>query len=218
METRSINSGLFDFISSAPTAFQAVETTARMLDTAGYRRLSESDAWQPEGGHGYYVTRNGSSLIAFRFPRGDFSGFMMSAAHGDSPAYKIKEKAEIFGGNYVRLSTEKYGGMLCSSWMDRPLSVAGRITVDTGNGIEVKNVSLGEPSVIIPNVAIHMNRNANDGASFNAAVDMLPLYSTDIDGATLMERVSAAAGVEEEKIITTDLLSSILSPESSGTK
>ncbi|MDD7595339.1 MAG: M18 family aminopeptidase, partial [Clostridiales bacterium] len=101
--------------------------------------------------------------------------------------------------------TEKYGGMLCSSWMDRPLSVAGRITVDTGNGIEVKNVSLGEPSVIIPNVAIHMNRNANDGASFNAAVDMLPLYSTDIDGATLMERVSAAAGVEEEKIITTDL-------------
>lgn len=205
METRSINSGLFDFISSAPTAFQAVETTARMLDAAGYRRLCESNAWQPEGGRGYYVTRNGSSLIAFRFPRGDFSGFMMSAAHGDSPAFKIKEKAEIFGGNYVRLSTEKYGGMLCSSWMDRPLSVAGRITVDTGSGIEVKNVCLGEPSVIIPNVAIHMNRNANDGASFNAAVDMLPLYSTDIDGATLMERVSAAAGVEEEKIITTDL-------------
>ncbi len=207
MDTKTLNQGLLDFIQAAPTAFQAVEATARMLEAEGYLPLCESSAWELRAGQGYYTTRNGSSLIAFRFPRGEYAGFMMSAAHGDSPAFKIKENAEVEGKESIRLSVEKYGGMLCSSWMDRPLSVAGRITVRTEGGISVRNVDLREPTAIIPNVAIHMNRSANDSASFNAAVDMQPLYGTGDSSAvaSLRRRVAEAAGVEEADILTTDL-------------
>lgn len=206
MNNNNINKGLFDFIGASPTAFHSVANAAKMLEAAGFSELCESGEWQLSAGEGYYVTRNGSSLIAFRFPEGDFNGYMMTAAHGDSPAFRIKENALLDGKDYVRFSTEKYGGMLCSSWMDRPLSVAGRITVRTADGIEIKNVDLREPVAIIPNVAIHMNRNANDGASFNAAVDMLPLYCLGGDGTeTLRARVAAAAGVDEKDILTTDL-------------
>ena len=206
MNNNNINKWLFDFIGASPTAFHSVANAAKMLEAAGFSELCESGEWQLSAGEGYYVTRNGSSLIAFRFPEGDFNGYMMTAAHGDSPAFRIKENALLDGKDYVRFSTEKYGGMLCSSWMDRPLSVAGRITVRTADGIEIKNVDLREPVAIIPNVAIHMNRNANDGASFNAAVDMLPLYCLGGDGTeTLRARVAAAAGVDEKDILTTDL-------------
>ncbi len=201
-----LNLKLFDFIASSPTAFHTVSTTAAMLRDAGYRELCESDEWHPEPGVGYFTTRNGSSLIAFRYPADDFCGYMMTAAHGDSPAFKIKENSELDGKDYVRFSAEKYGGMLCSSWMDRPLSVAGRVTLRTADGIEIKNVDLGTPVALIPNVAIHMNRNANDGASFNAAVDMLPLYALGEDEkVTLRARIAEALGVQDTDILTTDL-------------
>ena len=201
-----LNLKLFDFIASSPTAFHTVSTTAAMLRDAGYRELCESDEWRPEPGAGYFTTRNGSSLIAFRYPADDFCGYMMTAAHGDSPAFKIKENSELDGKDYIRFSTEKYGGMLCSSWMDRPLSVAGRVTLRTADGIEIKNVDLCDPVALIPNVAIHMNRNANDGASFNAAVDMLPLYALgEGEKVTLRARVAEALGVRDTDILTTDL-------------
>lgn len=107
---------------------------------------------------------------------------MMTAAHGDSPAFKIKENAELSDGNYLRLSVEKYGGMLCAPWLDRPLSVAGRVLVSEGDKLSVKLVDLKDPCAIIPNVAIHMNRNANDGMSYNAAVDMLPVWMSSEKG------------------------------------
>ena len=201
-----LNLKLFDFIALSPTAFHTVSTTAAMLRDAGYRELCESDEWRPEPGAGYFTTRNGSSLIAFRYPADDFCGYMMTAAHGDSPAFKIKENSELDGKDYIRFSTEKYGGMLCSSWMDRPLSVAGRVTLRTADGIEIKNVDLCDPVALIPNVAIHMNRNANDGASFNAAVDMLPLYALgEGEKVTLRARVAEALGVRDTDILTTDL-------------
>ena len=137
-------------------------------------------------------------------PEGDFSGFMMTAAHGDSPCFKIKENGTLADPHYVRLSTEKYGGMLFAPWMDRPLSVAGRVTVRTENGLAVKTVDLAKPVAIIPNVAIHMNRAANDGMKYNPAVDMLPLVSTDKD-TSLMAQVAEAAGVDPLDIVTTDL-------------
>ena len=125
-----MNQSLFDYIAACPTAYHAVDHTALILKEAGYTELPEHTEWNPEGGKGYFVTRNGSSLIAFRAPvTKDFSGFMMTAAHGDSPCFKIKENAEMTDGHHLRLSVEKYGGMLCSSWTDRPLSVAGRVIV-----------------------------------------------------------------------------------------
>ena len=206
-----MNQALFDYIAASPTAFHAVAHTVKRLYDAGYTCLSEGGVWTLEPGKGYYVTRNGSSLIAFRIPGGEYNGFMMTAAHCDSPCFKIKENAELADEHYVRLSTEKYGGMLCATWMDRPLSIAGRVTVRTEKGIEVRLVDMKDTTVMIPNVAIHMNRQANDGMKYNPAVDMLPLYGTKFDKGTLRARVAACAGVEEKDILTTDLF--VYNPE-----
>lgn len=206
-----MNQDLFAYIAASPTAFHAAAHTAQMLRDAGYTELHESAAWTLLPGGRYFVTRNRSSLIAFRVPQGDFSGFMLAAAHGDSPAFKIKENAELADSHYVRLSTEKYGGMLCASWMDRPLSIAGRVLIRTENGLETRLVDLREPAAIIPNVAIHFNRSANDGMSYNAAVDMLPLYGTDRSAGSLRRRIAEAAGVSEDALLTTDL--SVYNPQ-----
>ena len=200
-----MNQALFDYIAACPTAYHAVAHTAALLEQEGYTPLCEGKPWSLEAGAGYYVTRNGSSLIAFRMPREELTGFMMTAAHGDSPCFKIKENAELKDGHYLRLSVEKYGGMLCAGWLDRPLSVAGRVTLRTEAGLTVKCVDLGEPCALIPQVAIHMNRNANDGASYNPAVDMIPLCGEASDGGWLSRRVAEAVGADPEDILTTDL-------------
>ena len=201
-----MNQALFSYIAASPTAYHAAAHTAALLRDAGYTELYEHTAWRIEAGKGYFTTRNGSSLIAFRAPASaDFAGFMMTAAHGDSPSFKIKENAELCDGHHLRLSVEKYGGMLCASWTDRPLSVAGRVLLRTEAGIATKLVDLGEPCAVIPNVAIHMNRNANDGMSYNPAVDMLPLCGEASDAGMLRRRVAEAVGVSEADILTTDL-------------
>ena len=200
-----MNHALFSYIAASPTAYNAVAHTQSLLESEGYSPLCESNDWDLEPGHGYYVTRNGSSLIAFRMPAADFTGFMMTAAHGDSPCFKIKENAELSDGHHLRLSVERYGGMLCATWLDRPLSVAGRITVRTSAGMAVRTVDLADTHAIIPTVAIHMNRNANEGATYNAAVDMVPLLGEAADAGLLRRRVAEAAGVAEEDILTTDL-------------
>ena len=137
MNNNNINKKL-GFIGASAAAFHSVANAAKMLELRAFSELCESGEWQLSAGEGYYVTRNGSSLIAFRFPEGDFNGYMMTAAHGDSPAFRIKENALLDGKDYVRFSTEKYGGMLCSSWMDRPLSVAGRRQPARHFGIEIE--------------------------------------------------------------------------------
>lgn len=200
-----MNQQLFDYIAASPTAHHAVTHTAAMLREQGYTELCECDAWKIAAGGRYFVTRNGSSLIAFRLPEGEFNGFMAVASHSDSPCFKIKENAELSDGHYVRLSTEKYGGMLCATWMDRPLSVAGRITVRTEDGIATRTVDLKAPCAIIPSVAIHMNRNANENASYDPAVDMLPLVSADSTDLSLRTRLAKQAGISEADILSTDL-------------
>ena len=194
-----MNQELFSYIAASPTAFQAVAHTALLLEQAGYRPLRESEEWSIEPDGRYYVTRNGSSLVAFRLPPERPCGFMMTAAHSDSPTFKIKENAELPGENGVRLSVEGYGGMLCASWMDRPLSIAGRVMVRTEKGVAMRLVDLKEPVALIPNVAIHMNREANSGTKYNFAVDMQPLYG---EKETFRHRIAAAAGVAEDDLLT----------------
>lgn len=200
-----MNSSLFSYIAACPTAYHAVSHTAQLLQEAGYIELGEGEAWKLTPGNRYFVTRSRSSLIAFRIPSADFSGFMMAAAHADSPAFKIKENAELPDGHYVRLSTEKYGGMLCAPWLDRPLSIAGRVLVRSSSGVETRLADLQKPCILIPNVAIHFNRKANDAMAYNAAVDMLPLYSMDSQKGSLRRRIAEAAGVAEQDILATDL-------------
>ena len=202
----SINKELIQFIRESGTAFQAVATVENMLKKEGFTSLMESEAWELKKGGKYYTKRNDSSLIAFAVPEDNFKGFMMSAAHADNPCYKVKENEELEGSVYIRLSTEEYGGSIHSTWMDRPLSTAGRLIVRTKSGFKTVLVDVKEPIAMIPNLCIHMNRDVNKSFEYNNAVDMIPLYR-DADGQVpaFREMVAAKAGVKAEDIISTDM-------------
>ena len=201
----TVNEKLFDYIKNSPTPYHAVAHTADILRLSGYSELYENEKWSLAEGGKYFVIRGGSSLISFKIPSADFKGFMLTAAHSDSPTFRIKENAEL-KGTYVRLSTERYGGMLCSTWMDRPLSIAGRLVCRDGDSVKVKLVDTKKPCAVIPNVAIHMNRTANDGMKYNPAVDMIPLYATAGKESSFSHDIAAAAGVERENILSSDLM------------
>ena len=198
---------MLEFIDKSPTCFQAVKNIGDMLSAAGLAELREADEWKLERGKGYFVTRNESSVIAFRIPE-QLSGFHIAAAHSDSPSFKVKESPEsTVEEHYVRLNTEKYGGMILSTWLDRALSVAGRIAVNGEKGIETRLVNVDKDLLVIPNVAIHMNRDMNNGVAYNPQVDMLPLFADCSGGEkrSLMSCVAEAAGVNEEDIMGHDL-------------
>ncbi len=165
---------MMDFLDASHSVYHAVAYLADILENAGYIRLYEHEKWDLVPGGKYYLTRGGSAAAAFRVPEGAPKGFMMSASHSDRPTFKIKENGELCGA-YTRLATEKYGGMLMGPWLDRPLSIAGRVLVETENGVESKLLDIDRDLLLIPNVAIHMNRAANDGQKWNPAVDTLPL-------------------------------------------
>ena len=165
---------LQNFLDNSHSSYHAVANLANMLTEAGYTRLSEKEEWDLVPGGKYFLVRGGTAVMAFRIPEGEVTGFMMSAAHSDRPTFKVKENAETVGA-YTKLLVERYGGMLISTWLDRPLSIAGRAVVETENGVEVKMVDIDRDLLMIPNVAIHMNRQANDGYKWNPAVDTLPL-------------------------------------------
>jgi aspartyl aminopeptidase len=201
-----INQELLTFLDKSPNAFYAVANMAAELETAGFERLYEGRSWKLEAGKDYYVTRNDSALIAFRIPKKDFAGYQIMSSHSDSPVFKIKVNAEIeVDKKYMKLNVEKYGGMICAPWLDRPLSVAGRVVVRTENGIETRLINIDRDLMIIPNLAIHMNREVNDGYAFNAQRDMLPLIGS-IDAKGGFEKlVAEAAGVSPEEVLDTDL-------------
>ena len=165
---------LMNYLDGAHSVFHAVEGLRQLLEDNGYTRLQESSRWQLQPGGKYYMTRGGASIMAFRIPNTAPTGFLMSASHADRPTFKVKENGEL-AGKYTRLAVERYGGMLLSTWLDRPLSIAGRVLVETETGMETKLVDIDRDLLLIPNVAIHMNRKANDGYSWNPAVDLLPL-------------------------------------------
>ena len=172
MDNRITN--LMAFLDASPSVYHAVANIEAELKNAGYCRISEAEDWKLVPGGKYYVNRGGSSVMAFRVPAGEAKGFMMSASHSDRPCFKIKENGELVG-TYTRLATERYGGMLIAPWLDRPLSIAGRMLVETEEGIESRLVNIDRDLLMMPNVAIHMNRKANEGQTWNAAVDTLPL-------------------------------------------
>ena len=165
---------LMAFLDASPSVYHATANLAAEFENAGYALLKEADDWNLVPGGKYYVMRGGSAVIAFRIPQDAPKGFLMSASHSDRPTFKIKENAELSGA-YTRLSVERYGGMLIAPWLDRPLSVAGRVLVETENGVESKLVNIDKDLMLIPNVAIHLNRQANEGYKWNPATDVMPL-------------------------------------------
>lgn len=197
---------LFTFIKKSPSCFHAIQSIEEELKEKGFQALLESRKWQLEKGKSYYVTRNGSSIIAFTIGadvQEDYS-FQICASHSDSPTYKLKENTKIeVNGKYSQLNVEGYGGMIASSWMDRPLSIAGRVLVKTKQGCEIRLLDFQRDMALIPNVAIHMNREINSGYSYNASVDMLPLYG-DKD-ADLIKEIANELQIEESAILGHDL-------------
>ena len=186
-------SSLRHFLDASHSVFHAVDDLARQLEEAGYTRLSEGKGWELVPGGKYYVVRGGAAVLAFRIPQGDIRGFMMSAAHSDRPTFKVKENFESAGA-YTRMLVERYGGMLIAPWLDRPLSIAGRVMVQTPQGVTSKLVDIDKDLLLIPNVAIHMNRAANDGYKFNPAVDTLPLIGGKDAKGKLQQLLEAEAG------------------------
>ena len=197
---------LLAFIENSPSSFHAVYNMKQELLENGFEELRESRTWELCAGGKYFVTRNDSSLIAFKIPSAEFAGFHIMASHSDSPCFKIKENAEMeVDKKYVKLNVERYGGMLCAPWFDRPLSVAGRVMVKDGNRIRTKLVDVDRDLLMIPNLAVHMNREANDGYKYNAQVDMLPLFGDETAKGAFGKIVAEAAGVEEAAVISKDL-------------
>ena len=196
--------GLFEFIEESPSQFHVVENERQRFLKEGFIELSESKQWNIELGKNYFVTRNGSSILAFRMPKKEYKSFMIMASHSDSPSFRIKEMPEMKEGHYVKLNTEKYGGMLMAPWFDRPLSIAGRAIIKTKNGIETKLVNLDKDLCMLPSLAIHMNREANDGYKYNPQKDLLPLVSMD-ENFKLKKLVADSLSVKEDDILGSDL-------------
>ena len=181
------------FLDSAHSVYHAVDFLVQQLEGEGYTLLRENVSWELQPGGKYYMTRGGSALVAFRIPAKEPVGFMLSASHADRPAFKVK-KDELTGGVYTRLATEKYGGMLIAPWLDRPLSVAGRVIVETQEGISTRLVDIDRDLLVIPNVAILMNRNANEGQNWNPAVDTLPLIGDEKAAGKFWKLMEQTAG------------------------
>lgn len=202
----SFTKKLLSFLDGSPSSYHAVENVKNILEEAGYTRLLEGEKWAIQPGGKYFVMRNQSALLAFRIPEGNFGGFMLSASHSDRPTFRVKERTKLdTPGDYTRIAVERYGGMLMSTWLDRPLSVAGRVLINAGGKVESRLVALSKDLLLIPNVAIHMNRSANDNMSYNPAVDLLPILGGADCKDDLMEQVAESAGVQKEDILSADL-------------
>ena len=205
---KNISQHLIEFIENSPTCFHAVQTMTDILTAEGFTELKENQKWNIKNGGSYFVTRNGSSLIAFTVPVQDMKGMHIIASHSDSPSFKIKENPELESeGHYIRLNVEGYGGMIRAPWLDRPLSVAGRVIVkDTEQeGFRSVLVNIDRDLVMIPNLAIHMDRQINDNCKYNVQKDMLPIYGNLSAKDTFMKLISDAAGDPEEEILGHDL-------------
>ncbi len=205
---KNISQQLLEFIENSPTCFHAVQAMTDILSAEGFTELKENQKWHIENGGRYFVTRNGSSLIAFTVPVQEMKGMHIIASHSDSPSFKIKENPELESeGHYIRLNVEGYGGMIRAPWFDRPLSVAGRVIVKdkAQGGFRSILVDIGRDLVMIPNLAIHMDRQINDSCKCNIQKDMLPIYGDLSAKGTFMKLIADTAGVPEEEILGHDL-------------
>ena len=202
-----VSKELLAFLQKSPSCFHAIQAMKEELENAGFEELLEGRSWSLAAGKSYYVVRNGSSIIAFKIGKTieDYS-FNIVASHSDSPCFKIKENAELeVKGKYAKLNTEGYGGMLCSTWLDRPLSIAGRVIVKKDNTYETRLVNIDRDLLLIPNVAIHMNRQVNNGFAYNLQVDTIPLFSTDTKDNLYKQLLAKELDVAMEDIYGSDL-------------
>lgn len=205
---KDISKKLLSFIEKSPTSFHANKTVKNVLLDNGFLELLESDLWDIKEGGKYFVSKNSTAIIAFEIgTRLDKYSFNMSAAHCDAPAFKVKPIAGIESdGHYQKLNVEMYGGATCATWLDRPLSVAGRVIVKINDNFETRLVNIDKDLLIIPNVAIHLDREVNNGKKFNNQIDMLPLFGTNkLDKDAFDNLIASELAVEVEDIYSSEL-------------
>lgn len=213
MEVKSFAREVIEFIDDSPTAYHVVKNCSIILEENGFERLGPRDKWDLKLGGKYFVKRSNSSIIAFTLGKNiDLQrGFKIFGSHTDSPCFRIKPNPEMVTGNILRLNTEVYGGPILSTWFDRPLSVAGRIVVKSDDTFTPKTirVDLGKPVMTIPNLAIHMNRNVNDGVKIDKQKDVLPVISlineTFQKENYLLKLIAKSANIKLEEILDFDL-------------
>ena len=194
-------SAFCDFLNQAKSFYHVAKNIADRLLEDGFVQLDESRPWELKAGGKYFIDRNSSSVVAFRIPEGVPTGYLMSACHSDRPGFMVKENGELIG-RYTRIATERYGGMLVYPWLDRPLSIAGRVMVETQQGIESRLIDLDRDIAMIPSLAIHMNRTINDGFKWDLAVDTMALLGSSAVAGKLPQLLEEAAG---GKILSHDL-------------
>ena len=208
MDKKTLNQELFQFIENSPSPFHSAMTVSSELERAGFTYLPEGRSWNIEKGGSYYTRRNDSSVIAFRIGSIlDDYHFQMTAAHGDSPQFKVKTVPELKGqGEYLKLDVEAYGGMIDSTWFDRPLTLAGRVFVRNGNKVERKFIHINKDLLLIPSIAIHFNRQVNDGYKFNRQIDLCPLFSSgELKQGDFSRMIAEELCVSPEDILSKDL-------------
>ena len=205
---------LIDFLYKSPTAYHAASSVKDMLDNEGFEEIFEKDAWKFKKGGKYYLVKNNSAVIAFKVGNGEIEkdGFRLIGAHTDAPGFRIKPNAEMkTEDHYIRLNTEVYGGPILYTWFDRPLGIAGRVILKGKSALKprVELVNINKPVLIIPSLAIHMNRSVNEGYNFNRQKDTLPLVgfvNEELEKkGYLMSLLTKELGVSEDEILDFDL-------------
>ena len=199
---KDVLTGLQEYLVESPGCFHAVDALKRRLDKAGFTELSESERWSLKAGKGYYVIRSGSSIISFKLPKAKPTGFHIIASHSDSPSFKLKPEPALWSDGLLRLNVEGYGGMIRHTWFDRPLSIAGRVLVEEGDKLVHKLVYFDRDLVMIPSLAIHLDRDKKEGG-IKIQSELLPLLGTDAD--EWKKLLSEVAGADMEHILGMDL-------------
>ena len=214
MKIKGFGNDLLDFIYKSPTAFHAVETAERLLCESNFIKINLLDKWDLKLGGKYYVKKNESSIVAFNINSNNIEeeGFRIVGSHSDSPSFRIKPNAEMdVEKTYLKLNTEVYGGPILNTWLDRPLAIAGRVTVKSENILRPKEilVNINKPICIIPNLAIHMNRSVNERVALNKQRDMLPLVGILNDilqkDKFLLKEISNNLNIDIDEILDFDL-------------
>ena len=203
IKEESINKLLLDLFNNSYNEYFAISNIKKLLDENGFICLLENEKYEISLGKSYYILRDGSSIIAFKVPEKlDELYFKIVASHSDSPVLKIKENPTVIENGYNKLKVEKYGGMIVSSWLDKPLGIAGRVCYKNGNAITTKLVNF-PTNLIIPNVAIHQNRDINNGFIYNPQIDLLPILG--LGNNDLFKELLDSTRNKEEEILSYDL-------------
>ena len=194
---------LLNFIENSPTVYHNIHLIKAILNNFKYTELKENTKWNLEPNKAYYVIRDGASIITFKTPA-EIKGFHIVASHNDSPSFKVKPNGELNAGAFKKLNTEPYGGMIATTWFDRPLSVAGRVIVKTPNGVETRLVNLAGHNVVIPSVAIHLR--GGQQMDINLQNDLLPVVGLINEENTFTKQLEKCTIFsDDEKILSHDL-------------